>query len=53
VLKDAFDIEATLKIGVPGQFDVLANDKLVFSKQQVGRFPEHQEVLDGLSKLVR
>lgn len=52
MLKNAFDIDATLKIGTPGQFDVLVEGKLVFSKHAAGRFPEHQEVLDALSKLV-
>jgi len=28
---------------------VIADDELVFSKQQVGRFPEHDEVLGLLA----
>jgi selT/selW/selH-like putative selenoprotein len=31
-----------------GQFDVIADGKLIFSKQKEGRFPEHKEVLDAL-----
>jgi selenoprotein W-related protein len=37
--------------GRGGIFDVKADDKLIFSKHQVGRFPEDREVLDPLKKL--
>jgi selT/selW/selH-like putative selenoprotein len=53
VIKNAFDVEPTLNRGTPGQFDVVVDDQLVFSKQAKGRFPTHQEVLDEMSKLVR
>jgi selT/selW/selH-like putative selenoprotein len=36
--------EAEIEAGGNGQFDVLADGELVFSKQQAGRFPEHAEV---------
>ena len=38
---------------VPGeksQFDVVVDDRLIFSKQQQGRFPEHAEILALLSE---
>jgi selT/selW/selH-like putative selenoprotein len=41
-------IDATDIPGGKGQFDVLRDGELVFSKQQVGRFPEHDEVLSAL-----
>jgi hypothetical protein len=47
-LKDALDIEATLMPGKPGQFDVEANGRLVFSKHKESRFPEHFEILESL-----
>jgi predicted Rdx family selenoprotein len=31
--------------GAKSQFDVLADDRLVFSKQQKGRFPDADELL--------
>jgi selT/selW/selH-like putative selenoprotein len=31
--------------GGRGQFDVIANGQLVFSKQAEGRFPDHDEIL--------
>ena len=34
--------------GEKSQFDVLADGRLVFSKQQVGRFPEEDEILTSL-----
>jgi predicted Rdx family selenoprotein len=36
--------EAEIEAGGNGQFDVLANGELLFSKQQEGRFPEHAEI---------
>jgi hypothetical protein len=35
--------------GAKSQFDVIADGETVFSKQQVGRFPEDGEVLALLS----
>jgi selT/selW/selH-like putative selenoprotein len=36
--------EAEIEAGGNGQFDVLADGELVFSKQREGRFPEHSEI---------
>jgi hypothetical protein len=46
---NANGIDATTVEGVNSQFDVRADDRLVFSKQQVGRFPEEDEVLELLA----
>jgi Rdx family len=35
---------------VKSQFDVLADDELVFSKQRVGRFPEEDEILAAVAR---
>jgi len=35
--------------GERSQFDVVADGKLIFSKQQEGRFPEHDEIIRALS----
>jgi selT/selW/selH-like putative selenoprotein len=40
--------EAVAEEGSKGQFDVLADGELVFSKQEQGRFPEHSEVRELL-----
>jgi selT/selW/selH-like putative selenoprotein len=37
--------EAAITPGDGGQFDVLADGSLVFSKKLTGRFPEDDEVL--------
>jgi len=37
--------DASARSGVTGQFDVIRDGKLVFSKAQVHRFPESGEVL--------
>jgi selT/selW/selH-like putative selenoprotein len=34
--------------GAKGQFDVVRNGDVVFSKQETGRFPEHDEILSAL-----
>jgi selT/selW/selH-like putative selenoprotein len=39
---------ATIKPGSTGQFDVVADGRLLFSKQAEGRFPEHDEILSQL-----
>ena len=43
---EGFDAEAFP--GGRGQFDVLADDRLVFSKYDVRRFPEEGEILTAL-----
>ena len=48
--------EITEKLGLPataipggkGQFDVLADGRMLFSKQAEGRFPEQDEILAQL-----
>lgn len=37
--------------GKSGQFDVLVNDRLIFSKSEVGRFPLDGEVEETFAKL--
>jgi selT/selW/selH-like putative selenoprotein len=38
-------VDATLVRGGGGEFEVMVDGKLVFSKKQLGRFPDHDEVL--------
>ena len=40
--------EAQALEGNKSQFDVVADDRLIFSKQAVGRFPEHDEIFAAL-----
>jgi selT/selW/selH-like putative selenoprotein len=47
-LKRHFDVEVQLIEGVKGVFDVVADDKLIFSKHSAGRFPEEQDIIDEL-----
>ena len=41
--------DATATPGGKGQFDVVAEGKLVFSKHEQGRYPETGEILEALS----
>ena len=49
-LKASFDIEATLIKGGGGVFDVTLDDKVVYSKDDTGRFPTNEEIV-GLIKV--
>jgi predicted Rdx family selenoprotein len=35
--------------GEKSQYDVVADGKVIFSKQREGRFPEHDEIIRALS----
>jgi predicted Rdx family selenoprotein len=43
----AYDAQAVS--GAKSQFDVVADGRLIFSKQKEGRFPEHDEIIRALS----
>jgi selT/selW/selH-like putative selenoprotein len=45
---NANGVEARDLPGAKGQFDVLRDGELVFSKHDAGRFPEHDEILSAL-----
>ena len=47
-MNKAFGVEAKLVPGHNGIFDVIADDKLVFSKYETGRFPDPGEVVRKL-----
>ncbi len=47
-LRKAFGVEAKLVPGTNGIFDVVVDDKRVFSKSEVGRFPDPGEVTSKL-----
>jgi predicted Rdx family selenoprotein len=40
--------EADAREGAKSQFDVLADDRLIFSKEREGRFPEADEIVSAL-----
>ena len=41
-------VRPVLKKGGSGVFNVFTDGKLIYSKKETGRFPEHREVLDQL-----
>lgn len=47
-IKASTDIDATLTPGHKGIFDVIVDGKIIYSKHETGRFPEHPEVLSQL-----
>jgi hypothetical protein len=50
-LKARFGEDAEIKIGKTGQFDVLVDSKVIFSKKEVSRFPFDGEVEDRFATL--
>ena len=49
-LRKAFGVDVKLVPGRNGIFDVIVDGKLVFSKFEVGRFPEAGEVVSKLKQ---
>ncbi|MBM42694.1 MAG: hypothetical protein CL483_12300 [Acidobacteria bacterium] len=50
-IHQALGIDVDVMVGARGQFDVVADEALVFSKQQEQRFPEADEIIDALRSL--
>ncbi len=50
-IKGKFGVEAEMIEGGGGVFDVHFNGTQIWHKKEVGRFPEHHEVLDRISEL--
>ncbi|UCG17456.1 MAG: Rdx family protein [Phycisphaerales bacterium] len=48
-IKAKFGIEAECVEGGGGIFDVRLDGKLIYSRHQTGRFPEHREVLTAIA----
>lgn len=47
-ISEALGLEAELVKGSGGVFDVKADDAIIFSKRDEGRFPENAEVIETL-----
>jgi len=47
-MEQGYDAEAIE--GAKSQYDVIADGRLLFSKQAEGRFPEHEEILSVLPR---
>jgi predicted Rdx family selenoprotein len=50
-LKSRFDEEVAITPGKSGQFDVLVDGDVIFSKSQTGRFPLDDEVEERFAAL--
>jgi selT/selW/selH-like putative selenoprotein len=49
-IRSELDLEATAIPGSKGQFDVVVDGTLLFSKQAVGRFPDDGEIVSKLAR---
>ena len=47
-IRDVFGVDAELRKGDSGIFDVHRDGELIFSKHQAGRFPSEDEVVAAL-----
>ena len=47
-IKEALGLDTDVTVGSRGQFDVVADGDLVFSKQDSQRFPEPAEIISAL-----
>ena len=50
-MKSSCNEDAKIKAGKTGQFDVITDGKVIFSKEAAGRFPLEGEVEQALAKL--
>lgn len=50
-IKKTFKVEPKLIAGAGGIFDVKVDGKMIFSKHEVGRFPEDPEIIQALTPL--
>ena len=50
-MKKRFGVDAELIRGKEGVFDVRVDGKVIFSKHELGRFPEPDEVEDKVEHL--
>jgi selenoprotein W-related protein len=48
-IEKAHKVRPKLIEGRGGVFEVVAGEKLIFSKKALGRFPEHEEILKALA----
>jgi selT/selW/selH-like putative selenoprotein len=48
-IKKAFHVDSKMIEGSGGVFDVHVDGAQIWSKQDVGRFPEHKEILDKIT----
>ncbi|MBU0637395.1 MAG: Rdx family protein [Planctomycetes bacterium] len=51
-IKEQFGADVQLIEGAGGIFDVKVDGRLIFSKHDQGRFPEHAEILSSLAASV-
>ena len=47
-IKEQRGLDAQLIKGSGGQFEIVLNGKLLFSKKQAGRFPDDAEILNQI-----
>jgi selT/selW/selH-like putative selenoprotein len=50
-IRKAFNIDVKLKSGLFGTFDIIVNGKPVFSKSQIGRFPDEGEIITIIKEM--
>tara|TARA_B100000029_G_C17354683_1_gene880262 strand:+ start:199 stop:372 length:174 start_codon:yes stop_codon:yes gene_type:complete len=52
-IKSELGVESELIEGTNGIFDVIADGKMIFSKHEEERFPDHDEIIEALRSMTR
>jgi len=50
-IEKKYNVSSKLISSSHGVFEVVVDDKLIFSKKNIGRFPEHSEIMESIDSL--
>jgi len=48
-LKEKFKVESELIASSHGVFEVVVDERNIFSKKELGRFPDHSEIIESIN----
>jgi len=50
-IENKYSVKSKLIASSHGVFEVVVDEKLIFSKKDLGRFPEHTEIMESIDSL--
>jgi len=50
-LREKFNVESELIASSHGVFEVVVDGKNIFSKKELGRFPDHTEIIESINSV--
>ena len=51
-IKKQLNVDSTLVRGAAGAFNVIVDNRKIFSKHDEGRFPQESEIIESLRELI-